>query len=319
MAWLLEEAPENCLNFDSDSLEIDRQCFSRVKFSGTVDVMIFRFGRYRLNTQLLELLHDGTPVPIEPQVFDLLRLLIENRDRIVSKDEVIEVVWDGRIISDATLSSRVNALRRAVGDDGSRQEVIRTLPRRGFRFVQSVNFEDEESLNLTDDVADRIVENEERSIGVARDKQQSDKPSIAVLPFENISGDPDQEYFSDGVTEDVLTALSRIRWFFVTARNSSFSYKGTSPDIRRVASELGVRYVVEGSVRRSGNRVRVSAQLVDGLSGNQIWAERYDRELEDVFVLQDELALTLCGAIEPELAKSEQHRVRSKAPENMDA
>ena len=169
-------------------------------------------------------------------------------------------------------------------------------------------------MNLTDDVADRIVENEERSIGVARDKQQSDKPSIAVLPFENISGDPDQEYFSDGVTEDVLTALSRIRWFFVTARNSSFSYKGTSPDIRRVASELGVRYVVEGSVRRSGNRVRVSAQLVDGLSGNQIWAERYDRELEDVFVLQDELALTLCGAIEPELAKSEQNRVRSKAP-----
>ena len=146
-----------------------------------------------------------------------------------------------------------------------------------------------------------------------------DKPSIAVLPFENMSGDAEQEYFSDGITEDLITALSRIRWLFIVARNSTFSYKGQAPDIRDVARELGVRYVLVGSVRKSGNRVRLNAQLIDGITGNHIWAERYDRELEDVFALQDELTLTLCGAIEPELTKSEQQRTSSKAPENMDA
>ena len=146
-----------------------------------------------------------------------------------------------------------------------------------------------------------------------------DKPSIAVLPFANMSGDPEQEYFSDGITEDLITALSRIRWLFIVARNSTFSYKGQAPDVRDVARELGVRYVLEGSVRKSGNRVRLNAQLIDGITGNHIWAERYDRDLEDVFALQDELTLTLCGAIEPELTKSEQQRTSSKAPENMDA
>ncbi len=146
-----------------------------------------------------------------------------------------------------------------------------------------------------------------------------DKPSIAVLPFANMSGDPEPEYFSDGITEDIITALSRIRQFFVIARNTTFTYKGKAVDVQAVARNLGVRYVVEGSVRKAGNRVRIMAQLIDGDTGNHIWAERYDRELEDVFAVQDELALTLCGAIEPELAKSEQRRIRSKAPENMDA
>lgn len=146
-----------------------------------------------------------------------------------------------------------------------------------------------------------------------------DKPSIAVLPFENMSGDPEQEYFSDGVTEDLITALSHVRWLFVIARNTTFTYKGKAVDVKQMADELGVRYVVEGSVRKFGSRVRITAQLIDGLTGNHVWAERYDRELEDVFGLQDELSLTLCGAIEPELAKSEQQRSKSKAPENLDA
>jgi adenylate cyclase len=146
-----------------------------------------------------------------------------------------------------------------------------------------------------------------------------EKPSIAVLPFENMSGDPEQEYFSDGITEDLITALSRVRWLLVIARNTTFTYKGRAVDIKQVAEELGVRYVLEGSVRKSGNRVRITTQLIDGLTGNHVWAERYDRKLEDVFALQDELSLTLCGAIEPELAKSEQQRSKSKAPENLDA
>jgi TolB-like protein/Tfp pilus assembly protein PilF len=146
----------------------------------------------------------------------------------------------------------------------------------------------------------------------------SDKPSIAVLPFVNMSDDPEQEYFSDGVTEDIITAISRIRWVLVTARNSTFSYKGQSPDVRQVASDLGVRYVLEGSVRKARNRVRISAQLIDGETGKHIWAERYDRDLEDIFAVQDEITQTVVGAIEPELTKAELRRAKTERPENLD-
>jgi adenylate cyclase len=146
-----------------------------------------------------------------------------------------------------------------------------------------------------------------------------DKPSIAVLPFINMSGDPEQEYFADGLTEDLITALSRIRWFFVIARNSCFTYKGRSADIRDVARALGVAYVLEGSVRKAGNRVRVTAQLIDGGSGNHVWAQRYDRDLEDIFAVQDDITATLVGAIEPELGKAERERARAKRPNDLRA
>ena len=144
-----------------------------------------------------------------------------------------------------------------------------------------------------------------------------EKPSVAVLPFDNMSGDAEQEYFSDGITEDIIAALSRVRQFFVIARNSTFAYKGQSTDIRQVAGELGVRYVLEGSVRKAANRIRLTAQLLDGTSGNHLWAERYDRDLEDIFDLQDELTQTIVGAIEPELNKAEQARARLKKPDNL--
>ncbi len=144
-----------------------------------------------------------------------------------------------------------------------------------------------------------------------------DKPSIAVLPFQNMSRDEDQEYFSDGITEDIITALSHVRQFFVIARNSTFAYKGQNPDIRQVARALGVRYVLEGSVRKASNRIRLTAQLLDGTTGNHLWAERYDRDLEDIFDLQDELTRTIVGAIEPELNKAEQARARLKKPDNL--
>jgi adenylate cyclase len=146
-----------------------------------------------------------------------------------------------------------------------------------------------------------------------------DKPSIAVLPFVNMSGDPDQEFFADGMAEEIITALSRYRWFFVIARNSSFAYKGQSPDVRQVSRELGVRYVLEGSVRKTGSRVRVTAQLIDATTGNHIWAERYDRELDDIFALQDEITETIVTAIEPELGAVERERARRKPPNNLDA
>ena len=147
----------------------------------------------------------------------------------------------------------------------------------------------------------------------------SEKASIAVLPFDNLSGDPEQDYFVDGIAEDLITAFSCMRWLSVTARNSTFSYKGQSPDVRQVGRELGVRYVLEGSVRKGGNRVRISAQLIDASDGNHIWAQRYDRELEDIFDVQDEITLTIAGAIEPELAQSERERARRKPVDNLDA
>ncbi len=150
-------------------------------------------------------------------------------------------------------------------------------------------------------------------------KPLSDKPSIAVLPFHNLCNDPDHDYFADGIADDLLTTLSRYRWLMVIARSSSFSYKGRSPDMRQVGRELGVRHIVEGSVRRSGDRIRISAQLIDATDGNHVWAERYDRNLADVFQLQDEMALTIAAAIEPELSKLEQDRARRKPPESLDA
>jgi adenylate cyclase len=167
----------------------------------------------------------------------------------------------------------------------------------------------------------KIATEPERKESVTKKKQSiplQDKPSIAVLPFVNMSGDPEQEYFSDGVTEDIITALSKIRWFFVIARNSTFSYKGKSPDVRQVASDLGVRYVLEGSVRKAGNRVRISAQLIEGSTGNHVWAERYDHDLDDIFEVQDEITRTVIGAIEPELTKAEIRRAKMKRPENLD-
>ena len=146
-----------------------------------------------------------------------------------------------------------------------------------------------------------------------------DKPSIAVLPFDNMSGDTEQEYFSDGITDDLITALCRIRQFRVVARNSTFSFKGQFPDVRRVAEELNVRYVIEGSVRRAGNQIRLTAQLIDGNTGNHVWAERYDRSLDDIFSLQDELANTIVGAVEPAMGRAEQERANKKPPENLDA
>ncbi len=186
-----------------------------------------------------------------------------------------------------------------------------------------------------DDLGEQTVKNISKPVRVYRARDEigeqtartdadaapplSDKPSIAVLPFQNMSGDPEQEYFSDGITEDIITALSRIRQFFVIARHTTFTYKGQAADVQAVARDLGVRYVLEGSVRKSGDRVRITAQLIDGETGNHLWAERYDRDLEDIFAVQDEITLTVVGAIEPELSKAEIERARTKKPEDLGA
>ncbi len=176
---------------------------------------------------------------------------------------------------------------------------------------------------LDDNSGDFVLHREHVSASVSAKTNEPlprpDKPSIAVLPFTNMSGDPEQEYFSDGITEDIITALSRIRQFFVIARNTTFTYKGRAVNVQAIGKDLGVRYVLEGSVRKAGNRVRISAQLIDATTGRHVWAERYDRDLADIFELQDEMTQTIVGAVEPELGAAERERAVRKAPESLDA
>jgi TolB-like protein/class 3 adenylate cyclase len=446
----------------------------------------FLFAGHMLDPARRELRRGPESIAVEPQVFDLLIYLVENRDRVVSKDDLINAIWGGRIVSDSTLTSRVNAARKAVGDSGEEQKLIRTIARKGLRFVGEVRIQsnrDEAGQSrkiaaiLVADVAgysrlagadeDRILarlravrsdlidptitvhrgrvvkrtgdgllvefrsvvdamrcaievqsDMVERNAGVAPDKRIEfrvgihlgdvveesdgdlmgdgvniaarleeickpggvcvsgaayeqvrdrvreifidlgekalknigrpmrayevtfergvaqtgpgvpdkalrlvlpDKPAIAVLPFTNMSGDPEQEYFSDGISEDIITALSKLRWFFVIARNSSFIYKGKAVHLKQVAEELGVGYVLEGSVRKGGDRVRITAQLNDVATGSHIWAERYDRALADVFAVQDEITEAIVAAIEPQLYAAENFRAQRKPPDSMDA
>ena len=266
--------------------------------------MQYVFADHTLDTARRELRRGSDVIAVEPQVFDLLVYLAQNPDRVVSKDDLIAAVWSGRIVSDSTLTSRINAARKAVQDTGEDQRVIRTIARKGIRLVCPVT---------TRQPADAIPEDSRTTLPLP------DRPAIAVLPFDNMSGDPEQEYFSDGISEDIITALSKLRWFFVIARNSSFTYKGKAVHVKQVGAELGVGYVVEGSVRKVGDRVRITVQLNDVATGAHVWAERYDRELKDVFAVQDEITEAIVGAIEPQLYAAENFRAQRKLPQSMDA
>ena len=217
-----------------------------------------------------------------------------------AKDDIIASVWGGRVVSESALTSGVDAVRHAIGDSGEAQRLVRTFPRKGIRFVGVVREQPTPAAAASDSPAT-----------VARPAYAlPDGPSIAVLPFVNIGGDPEHEYFADGMAEEIITALSRCSWLFVIARNSSFSYKGKAVDVRRIGRELGVRYVLEGSVRRGGKRVRFTGQLIDATVGASIWAERFDGEISDVFDLQDQFAESVVAAIEPKLQLAEISRLK---------
>jgi TolB-like protein/Flp pilus assembly protein TadD len=270
--------------------------------------MRFVFGEHVLDTERRELFRRDAPVALTPQVFDLLVYLIDNRDRVVCKDDLIEGVWDGRIVSDSALTTRIHALRIALGDSGAEQRLIRTLARKGVRFVGEMDEPPAgpSAVQLPHSTAPLLL-------------ALPDKPSIAVMPFQNMSGDPGQEYFADGMVEEIITALSRIRWLFVIARNSSFTYKGHAVDVKRVGAELGVRYVLEGSVRAAAGRVRITAQLIDATSSAHLWADRFDGSLEDVFDLQDQVAVTVAGVIEPTLEAAEIRRTIDRPTKDLSA
>ena len=233
----------------------------------------------------------GEELPLRRKSFDLLRLLIENRGRLLDRDTIGQAIWSDVTVTDDSITQCVIDIRRALGD--REQRILKTMRRRGYIF--DANVAAQENLPVRD------------------------KPSIAVLPFANASRNPDEEYFSDGIADDIITELSRSRALFVIARNSSFAYRGRSLDVRQIAHELGVGYLLEGTVRRSAGRVRVTAQLIAAETGNHIWADRYDRNLSEIFVVQDEITSEVTAAIVPAVADAEQRRALRKLPENLGA
>jgi TolB-like protein len=266
--------------------------------------LLYRFEKYVLDTDRRELRLDGDLVPLAPQVFDILVYLIRHRERVISKDDLMAVVWGGRIVSESALTTRLNGARKAIGDSGEGQRLIKTLPRKGFRFVGDV-YEEKQPASGPPALASGLVSQEQ--------------PSIVVLPFTNLSGDPQQDYFTDGVVEDIITELSRFSELFVIARNSSFTYKGHAVDVRAVGRDLGVRYALEGSVRKVAKRVRITGQLIDAESGKHIWADRFESSIEDIFALQDQMAHSVVGAIAPRLEQAEIERAKRKPTESLSA
>jgi len=327
----------------------------------------YKFGPYSLDVDRQELQLGTERVAVEPQVLDLLQYLICNRERVVSKDDLIENVWHGRIVSESTLTSRITMARKAIGDSGDQQQSIRTIARKGFRFVAAVREypspvemqADRGEYAAVEDLRPRSVSSPpskqmgrsspKRLVSVAavciafiagvgavfwfapwplKDEPASvermafplpDKPSIAVLPFINMSDDTSQEYFVDGITEDLITDLSKLSSLFVISRNSTFTYKGKIVTVRRVAEELGVRYVLEGSVRRVSNDIRVNVQLVDATTSGHLWADRYDGRLDNVFALQDRITKKIFAALAVKLSPVDQEKLDRKETYNIAA
>jgi TolB-like protein/Flp pilus assembly protein TadD len=268
--------------------------------------MLYQFDDYVLKVTSRELWCRDALVPIEPQVFDLLVYLIRNHERVVSRDDLLAAVWSGRIVSESAIDSRIAAARAAIGDSGNAQRLIKTFPRKGIRFVGTVRQE-------TNTIGSRAEPAQGPAIPLP------DRPSVAILSFTNMSSDPEQDYFADGIAEEIITALSRCSGLFVISRNSSFSFKGRSVDIRQIGRELGVRYVLEGSVRRAGERLRIIGQLTDAASGASIWADRFEGQRSDVFELQDHITESVVAAIEPKLQLAEFERLKHRAAANLDA
>jgi adenylate cyclase len=278
----------------------------------------FQFGEYALDDVRGCLRTADREVELRPKSFEVLRCLVENAGRLVMKAELIKAVWPNVVVTDESLTRCISEVRHAIGDGD--QKIIKTVPRRGYLFAAPVS-------RLTADFAGTphaaaaAVERAQASAdsGQRFERPIADRPSVAVLPFVNLSGDPQQEYFSDGITEDIITELSRFSELLVIARHSTFQYKARAIDVRQIGRELGARYVLEGSIRRSGDRIRINAQLIDAVTGAHLWAERYDRELTGIFSVQDEVTQKIVVTLVAHVTKSELDRALRKPPENLAA
>lgn len=264
---------------------------------------MYQFEGYTLDPTRCLLRSADRDVELRPKSFEVLRYLVENADRLVLKEELIKAVWPHVVVTDDSLTQCVSEARHAIGDGD--QVIIKTVPRRGYRFTAAV-------LRVSSARTAAAV-----SATTDGEAPLTQRPSIAVLPFDNLSGDPQQDYFSDGIVEEIITALTRTSWLLVIARNSSFTYKGRAVDVKQVGRELGVHYVLEGSMRKSANRVRITCQLIDTSNGMHIWADRYDGSLEDIFDLQDQVTANLVSAIARQLQRAVVERARRKPTENL--
>ena len=263
---------------------------------------IYAFGPFRLDAQGGTLFMGTEAAALSQRAVALLRILIDRAGALVTKDALIKGAWPGLAVEDSNLTVQIAALRRALGEVPGGESWIATLPRRGYRFVGPAVTKSEDRVPATPTV-DAVTRPAPMMVLAL-----PDQPSIVVLPFENLSGDPEQGYFVDGMVEEIITALSRIHWLFVIARNSSFTYKGQAVDVKQIGRELGVRYVLEGSVRKAEGRVRITAQLIEAETATHLWADRFEGSLEDVFDLQDQVAISVAGRIEPAVRTAEIRR-----------
>jgi TolB-like protein/Tfp pilus assembly protein PilF len=281
---------------------------------------VYRFDRFVLDLRRGVLMEQGVERQLRPKTFTLLEYFVQNAGRVVGRDEIMEAIWPDVIVTDDSIAQCIREIRRTLADDS--HQLVRTLPRRGYQFVGPVDICNPAQTVASSPPAaatDTTLEQVSRATTAADAPVLPDKPSIAVLPFANLSADPNQSYFSDGVTHDVITELSRFSELLVIASNSSFQYRDRFPDMRQVGRELGVRYGLGGSIRRSGSRVRITAELVDTATRAHLWAERYDREVEDVFAVQDDVVRTIVTILAARVRKAEFERTRTKPPGSLQA
>jgi TolB-like protein len=257
------------------------------------------FGPFRIDLRQRRLTLKGVPVRLGGRALDILCVLAAAKGEVVSKAQLLDAVWAGAAVEENNIQVHISALRKELDRRAKGESFVVTVPRRGYRLIG--------------------LDPHSGAAQVQPDQHPTSGTSIDVLPFQNMSGDPEQEYFADGIVEDIITGLSRITWLFVTARNSSFVYRGRAIDLKQIGRELGVRYLLEGSLRKAGNRVRIATQLIEAQTGAHLWAERYDRLLDDIFAVQDEITMCVVGAIEPNLRKAEIERIKRKRPDSLDA
>jgi TolB-like protein len=271
---------------------------------------LLRFESFTLDLDRLSLVGPLGQMELRRKSFELLRYLVEHAGRVVTKEEIIDAVWPDVTVSDESVTQCISEVRHALGEQSRR--IIKTVPRRGYLLDAPISISDV----IATKTPNNIIPPAEPLLPAL---PLSDRASIAILPFRNLSQDPDQEYFVDGIVEDIITALSRFKTLFVIARNSSFTYKGRAVDVRQVGRELGVRYVLEGSVRTAANRVRIAGQLIDAATGAHFWANRFDGEFGDIFDLQDQVTESVVGAIAPVVEKAEIDRAKRKPTASLDA
>jgi TolB-like protein len=274
---------------------------------------IYNLGPFRLDAEAAILFHGAEPVALGQRAVALLRALVERPRTPVSKAALLKAAWPGLTVEESNLTVQISALRRVFGEEPGGEGWIETLPRRGYRFIGPVSIRNAHGVAATPRVSDSPT-----TAGVPN-LTLPNRPSIAVLPFQNMSGDSEQEYFADGVVEEIITALSRFQQLFVIARNSSFRYKNRTVDVKQVGRELGVRYVLEGSVRRASSRIRITGQLIDAATSIHLWADRFDGGVEDIFDLQDQVTARVVAAIAPKLEGAEIERAERKPTESLDA